>query len=178
MFNGIKTLILVENSEKWRYFMNFQENSLTLEFKIYSNSIVSSNCHLAARVKKHGLKTIPYLSLTTEAKKFKDEVASQLKEVVEKLQDDKIKEFFNYKTFGTEVIFYIHKKRYLSCDLSNLKKLAEDEIVNIIQKAGNKFDDSQIIESLDVKISIDNDVKECLVYRLRRADERSNESYD
>lgn len=141
------------------------KNSLKVTVSFSKLNIVSSNNHLAARIRKYGVKYIPYLSLTDDAKQFKEYSSVLL--VGLNIDFNSLKELFcHYSKFKTVVKFSIKEDRYFKCDLTNLKKLFEDEVVLLLKKNNLRFDDSMIIESVDSKIAIESSVDESIEYTI------------
>ena len=124
-----------------------------LEIKI--DKVLSVNNYLAPRKKKVGLsKYILFLSLTTEAVKYKDDIYNHLvKEYTEYIKEniDEINSFFNNDRYKTIVTYKLNKNRIHKSDLTNMKKMCEDTIVKFIRSFDINYDDKMVYESLERK---------------------------
>lgn len=141
----------------------------SLELSIKVNSVFSENTYLAAgakvkksKNKKSGWiteKKVPYLYKRSDVRLYQSKIESQLwKNYAAYIRDNH--EFFSNSKFKTYFTYHLNhsiNKR----DLTNMKKLLEDSMTNMIKKvltkikSPHKFDDSLIYETHDKKIDAD-----------------------
>lgn len=139
-----------------------------LSVSIPIDFIISENTYLAAGVKKVGLKSIPYLYSKPETKEYKLKIINYLSESYQ-IQIDP------HKYYSTEFFFCI-KTNYNKRDLSNMKKITEDALIEwmnckkVVKDA--KIDDSQFVSSSDYKVLLgDKAETEMIIFNLYSSSE-------
>jgi hypothetical protein len=141
-----------------------------LEFKALVTRIFSENCYLAAgrKKKKIGNKQcfVFYLYKRQDVRQYQSKLEKALHRDYKQLLIDNAAFFASNKfrsTFKYQLRESIDRR-----DLSNMKKLLEDSLTNVIKKvltgikAKEAFDDSMIYETHEIKIELIEGDKEVI----------------
>lgn len=137
------------------------------------NRIISVNNYLRPCIKTVGIKKIPYLSLSTEAARYKKMIETYLNTNYSQIfVDNNYTDLFSGKCkYETIVEFHILPNRINKVDLTNMKKLCEDSIVSFIKNNGYKYDDRLVFKSTEYKYISEQNDSEMIVFTIRKIDE-------
>lgn len=156
------------------------DNSRYLHFEVKTAYVFSENTYLAAGIKNKKLKSknsiiarvvkTPYLYKRADVRTYQSKLEKALhKDYAQYIADNH--EFFLAGKFHTAFTYnLIHEINRR--DLSNMKKLLEDSLTNVIKKvlkkiaSPYKFDDSMIFQTNEIKIPSLDDKMESISIKL------------
>lgn len=138
-------------------------DSKIIELVVSVDHIPSENTYLAAGVKTVGNRKIPYLYTTPITKSYKSHIESSLiHDYPNMIITDVLGNYSDNpkdtRLFNTQFEFYL-KGNYLKRDLSNMKKITEDSLVNYLRKVNKEnkwFDDSLIVTDRGCKFRVED----------------------
>ncbi|BES79970.1 structural protein [Yersinia phage YerA41] len=156
------------------------DESKHLYFEALTNYVFSENCYLAAGIKSKKIKSknsivartikTPYLYKRGDVRTYQSKLEKALHRDYKNYIIEN-HEFFAAGKFHSVFVYnLIHEINRR--DLSNMKKLLEDSLTNVIKKvlkkmnSPYKFDDSMIFQTNEVKVPSLDDKMESIKIRL------------